>query len=71
MRTEQQTKCFVPLQELRVMLTPYNWFKPPITDRSKAIVLLWLSVTCFGVRVSVPFHLTCVHIIFSSDSVAE
>ena len=23
----------------------------------------WFSVTCFGVRVSVTFHLTCVHII--------
>ena len=32
---------------------------------------LWFSVTRFGVRVSVTFHLTCVHIIFSSVSVAE
>ena len=37
-----------------------------INDRSKAVVLLWFSVTCFSVRVSVTFHLTCVHIIFSS-----
>ena len=36
-----------------------------ITDRSKAVVLLWFSVACFGVKVSVTFHLTCVHIIFS------
>ena len=35
------------------------------------LALLWFSVTCFGVRVSVTFHLTCVHIIFSSVSVAE
>ena len=28
-------------------------------------------VACFGVRVSVTFHLTCVHIIFSSVLVAE
>ena len=33
--------------------------------------MLWFSVACFGVRLSVTFHLTCVHIIFSSVSVAE
>ena len=27
------------------------------------VVLLWFSVACIGVRVSVMFHLTCVHII--------
>ena len=42
-----------------------------ITDLSKAVVLLWFSVTCLGVRVSVTFHFTCVHIIFSSVLVAE
>ena len=41
------------------------------TDRSKAVVLLWLSVACFGVRVSVRFHLTCVYNYLSSFSVAE
>ena len=36
------------------------------------IVLLWFYVVCwFGVRVSVTFHLMCVHIIFSSVRVAE
>ena len=40
--------------------------KAVLTDRSKAVVLLWFSVTCFGVRVSMTFHLMCVHIIFSS-----
>ena len=34
-----------------------------ITDRSNAVVLLWFSVVCFGVRVSVTLRLTCVHII--------
>ena len=29
------------------------------------------SVACFGVRVSGTFHLICVHIFFSSVSVAE
>ena len=29
------------------------------------------SVACFGVRVSVTFHLTCVHIIFCSVLVAN
>ena len=42
-----------------------------ITDRSKAVVLLWISVACFGVRVSVTFHLTCVHFIFCPVWVAE
>ena len=42
-----------------------------IADRSKVVILLWFSVTCFGVRVSMTFHLTCVHIIFRSVSVAE
>ena len=31
--------------------------------RSKAVVMLWFSVACFCVRVSVTFHLTCVHIL--------
>ena len=31
--------------------------------RSKAVVLLWFFVACFGVRVSVAFHVMCVHII--------
>ena len=42
-----------------------------ITDRSKAVVLLWFSVARFAVRVSVTFHLTCVYIVFGSVSVAE
>ena len=40
-------------------------------EGSKAVVLLWFSVVRFGVRVSVMFHLTCVHIIFSSGLVTE
>ena len=42
-----------------------------IIYRSNAVVLLWISVACFGVRVSVTFHLMCVHIIFSLVWVAE
>ena len=34
-----------------------------ITDRSNVVVLMWFSVACFCVRVSMKFHLTCVHII--------
>ena len=41
------------------------------TDRSGAVVLLWFSVTFFGVWVSVTFRLLCVHNIFSSVSVTE
>ena len=32
---------------------------------------MWFSLTGFGVRVSVMFHLMCVHIIFGSVWVAE
>ena len=42
-----------------------------VTDRSKVLVLTWLSVACFGVRVSVMFHLMFVHYTFSSGLVAE
>ena len=35
------------------------------------LVLLWFSVACFGVRVSVTFHLTCVHIISSPEPKAH
>ena len=54
MRTEQPTECFVPLQKLRARLVPFNRFKHPvmfyITDRSKAVLLIWFSVfACFGV----------------------
>ena len=42
-----------------------------ITDLSKAVVLLWFSVARFGVRVSVTFHLTCVHIISSPEPKAH
>ena len=38
---------------------------------AEAVVLLWFSVARFAVRVSVTFHLTCVHISYSSGSVAE
>ena len=34
------------------------------TDSSNAVVPLWFSVACLGVRASVTFHLMCVHIIF-------
>ena len=41
-----------------------------VTDHSKAVVLMWFSVACFGVRVSVMFQLMFVHYTFSSVSVA-
>ena len=40
-------------------------------DRSKAVVLLWFSVACCGVRVSVMFHLMLVHYTFSLVWVTE
>ena len=33
--------------------------------------MVLFSVACFGIRVSLTFHFMCVHIIFSSVSVAE
>ena len=42
-----------------------------ITDRLKAVVLMGFSVACFGVRVSVMFHLMFVHYTFSPVWVAE
>ena len=33
--------------------------------------MLWFAVACFGVRVPLTFHITCVHIILSSVLVAE
>ena len=34
-----------------------------IAGRSGAVVLLWFSVVCFGVRFSVAFHLARVHFV--------
>ena len=42
-----------------------------VADRSKAVVLTWICVACFGVRVSVMFHLMFVHYTFCSVLVAE
>ena len=41
MRTEQPTKCFVPLQKLKARLVPR------LADRSNVVVLLWFSVAWF------------------------
>ena len=59
----------VPHQLRRVRLRTKKTSLGPqefVTDRSKALVLTWLSVACFGVRVSVMFHLMIVHYTFSS-----
>ena len=43
-----------------------------ITDRSKAVLLMWrVNITYCGVRVSVMFHLMFVHYTFNSVWVAE
>ena len=58
---------FYTYQILRARLAPLNKLKLPpsfITDRSKAVALLWFSVACFDVRVSVMFHLMFVHYTF-------
>ena len=74
MRTEQPTKCLYHIR--RVRLRAKHILSPPppqafVTDRSKAVVMTWFSVACFGVRVSVMFHLMFVHYTFSSVLVAE
>ena len=53
-------------------LGSWGWFGPRwfVADRSRAVVLVRFSVACFGVTVSVAFHLVFVHIIFSSVLVA-
>ena len=55
MRTEHLTKCFEPLQKLRARLcthlTPQLFFD--ITDRCKAVLLMWFSVVLVLVSVSV------------------
>ena len=64
----------VPHQLRRVRLRAKKLVQAPqefVTDRSKAVVLTWFSVSCFGVRVSVMFHLMFVHYTFSSVLVAE
>ena len=56
---------------LRVRLAPLNWFKPSIkyfTDRSKAVLLLWIfyvffSVVCCYVFVRVCLYVLCGHLL--------
>ena len=42
--------------ELKAINTRFFSTGPTSSNRSKAIVLLWFSVACFGVRVSLTFH---------------
>ena len=46
MRTEQPTKCLVPLQKLGARLTPLHLFKPSPSNQLLT-VLLCFSVACF------------------------
>ena len=48
----------VRLHAKKTSLSPPQEF---VTDRSKAMVLLWFSVACFGVKISVMFHLMFVY----------
>ena len=51
MRTEQLTKCFEPLRELRARLcTRLTGLSPRNIDLPKAVLLVWFSVfACSGV----------------------
>ena len=74
MRTEQPTKCFVPLQKLMARLAPLNMFKPPSNSSltvPRRLFCCGSLLPVFSVRVSVTCHFMCVHITFSSVSVAE
>ena len=51
---------------LAFRIMPLSFTLLGFTDRSKAVVLMWFSVACFGVRVSVMFHLMFVHYTLSS-----
>ena len=42
-----------------------------VTECCKAVVLMWFSVACFGIRLSAMFHLMFVHFTFSSALFAE
>ena len=63
MRTEQPTKCLYHISYGESGCAHKTSLSPPpppqefVTDRSKAVVLAWFSVACFGVRVLVMFHL--------------
>ena len=62
MRTEQLTICFRIISEAEGDVgIPLNRFSPLvvfyITDRSKAVVLVWFSViACFGISVCSGFN---------------
>ena len=57
----------VRLRAKKTSLSPQEF----VTVRSKAVALTWFSVACFGVRVSVMFHLMFVHYTLSSVLVTE
>ena len=59
---------------VKPVLASKSSFSPTVifvTDRSKAMVLMWFFVACFGVSVSVMFHLMFVHYTFNSVLAAE
>ena len=45
---------------IKIVLPPPQEF---VTERPKAVVLMWFSVACFGISVSVRFHLMFVIIL--------
>ena len=79
MRTEKLTKCLYHISyggrgcACKTDLSPPP--PPPPPSNSLLTIPRWcsdvVSVACFGVRVSVMFHLTFVHYTFSSVWAAE
>ena len=71
---QYKLQCFVPLRKLTVVVD----VKLVEAPHSNSLLTVPRRCFCcgsllpvFGVRVAVTFHLTCVHIIFSSVWVAE
>ena len=64
---------FIPHQLRRVRLAHRTSLSPPVIHywSFKGGGSDMVSVSCFGVRVSVMFHFMCVHYTFSSVWVAE
>ena len=64
MRIGQLTKCFEPFQKLRTRLgAPLTGLSPKqfyITEYTKAVHLMWLSMLLAMLSVSLLFHLMCV-----------
>ena len=70
MRTEQPTKCFVPLQKMITRFWPVKHAKGPILNVPKWQFCCGTLLLVFGVRVSVTFLPVCIRVVLASACVA-